>query len=179
VSSSAAPDQPLVLVMTADPCPHDLVPVPPRQRPVALVDARRPISSRRLELQRRMKRVSSEKTKCLIRLRLYVFGQRVIACSECGSRKAFHSGVVRPALCSSNASSIRKSSLPAFASRSICSSNLCAMNASNHSRNARRSSIGNSATNFSIVSSLPMQDSIAQSELQVICLERKARSAHG
>ncbi len=171
--------QPSVFVVRTYPEPDETIASLICQGAIINIDACGPEYSHLLEMKRRMGRIGFQQEVGLVGASANFVGKDAVGIPKafCGAMP--QSGRVRPASSSSIASLMRKSSLPALESRSICSSNRCSWNSSNQSRNACSSSADSSVTNFSMVSSLPMNCYISTFRAFVIRHIEKVEILHG
>lgn len=141
--------------MRTDPEPQVSVAFSPGQRPVLKADAHRPVVSHRLEMQGRMLRIAQPQA-VIFQRQLPNFGWKCVQqAPEAGRGQRFQaggSGEQLPARYSVKASSASASSLPALASREICSSHCWARYASNQRMNSA-SSCGLNCRTFSSINS--------------------------
>src|SRR5262249_14016695 len=115
-------DHALVVIVGTNPHPQEILTVFDSQGPMSKPDPGRPQVADLLELERGVPRIRLQELEVLVSEFTDIVGQALIALPKPRCRPMPHSSLSFPSLLASSASLIRKSSLPALESSSICPS---------------------------------------------------------
>jgi len=149
-------DQAIVFGVRPDPEPADAVGHFHTEGTIAQPDAHRAESPDRLELKRRMLRISLQQLVILVCQFTHIRRQSPIRRPEVVRRVVLQSGVVRPAACSASARSASLSRRPLATSASSCRSQCTASKSANQARSCSSSSGERALMARSICSTFPM-----------------------